>query len=688
MLFPQLGPQYYNEKDKPMLSRMEAFYAESITINQSFWAEADTDTRFWTGDQTLWNDLYGNLPANRRRQFNFNRIRRVINMISGHQRRNRKSIIVNPRENADNKTADQLTKIFMSTCDRESILNTISESFEGALVTGMNFLHIWLDYRNDPISGNIRVDNCSYNSFLVDPYFRKPDLSDCKSIWKRSFLTKREIISLLPDYTEEILGLAGNDSGLGRDGKFQFMPESYNYGFKNLLTYDEFYYRDFRHQRLLIDAQTGESFEWRGNDENLRLFLQRYPTVSVEEHEVPTVKLAIVVQGKVFYDGVQPMGIDKYPFVPTLAYYAPQMPYFPQRVQGVVRDLRDSQFLYNRRKAIELDILESQVNSGWIYKENALVNPLDVFTVAGQGVGIALKQEASMTDVQQIQSPIIPPSTIELSKILGQEISEISGVSEELLGASSDQVAGVLSMLRQGAGLTTLQKLFDQLDQSQKYLGELMLDIIQANYTPGKIKQILEGEEPTEQFYNRNFGKYHIVISEGLNTDTQKQMNFAQLIQLKEIGVPIPDTELLQAATIQNKDKLIQSIQQQQQQAQQMQMQQAQLQAQDIQSRIELTKARAVADQGLGLERISRVEENKALAVERRAKAVHEQDEGILAIAKALHELDSISIDQIEKLVAISNMIDRQKQKMKAENNPQPQQESPAGQIEGNLATQ
>ena len=113
MLFPQLGPQYYNETDRSILGRMEAFYAEAITINQSFWGEADTDTRFETGDQTLWTDLYGNLPANRRRQFNFNRIRRVVNMISGHQRRNRKSTICNPVENGDSETADQFTKVLM-----------------------------------------------------------------------------------------------------------------------------------------------------------------------------------------------------------------------------------------------------------------------------------------------------------------------------------------------------------------------------------------------------------------------------------------------------------------------------------------------------------------------------------------------------------------------------------------------
>lgn len=223
MLFPQLGPQYYDEKDKGVLMRMEAMYAESITINQTFWQEADTDHRFYVGDQTLWSDLYGNLPANRRRQFTFNRIRPIINMISGRQRQIRKSTVVVPVENGDAETADQFSKIMIWLNNKENILETISEAFNGALVGGMNLLQVWMDYRNDPVSGDIRVDNCSYNSFLIDPFFKKADLSDCNAIWKRSFLTKRECLSLLPDRTEEILGLVGNDSGTGRDGKFQFI---------------------------------------------------------------------------------------------------------------------------------------------------------------------------------------------------------------------------------------------------------------------------------------------------------------------------------------------------------------------------------------------------------------------------------------------------------------------------------
>jgi hypothetical protein len=667
MLFPQLAPAYYDEGDRGILGRMEAFYAESITINQSFWGEADTDTRFYQGDQTLWNDIYGNLPANRRRQFSFNRIRRIINMISGHQRRNRKSIIVSPIENGDAETADQMTKVLMWLNQKEDILETLSDSFEGALITGMNLLQVWVDYREDTISGNIKVDNCSYNSFLIDPYFRKADLSDCNAIWKRSFLTKREVVSLLPDRVEEVLGLIGLDSGTGRDGKFQFMPESYNYGLKNLLTYDEYYYRDMRTQRMLIDTNTGEQIEWSSKDDDkLKLFLQAYPETSIVESEIPTVNLAIVVQGKVFYDGPNPMGIDKYPFVPVMCYYRPEMPYFDKRISSVVRDLRDSQYLYNRRKAIELDILESQINSGWVYKENALVNPKDVF-LNGQGRGLALKEEAQMTDVQQIIAPRFDPTTIQLSEILGREMNEISGASEELLGFDNkDTMSGFHAMLKMSASTTTLQGLFDHLDQAQKILGKLFLDVIKANFTPGKIKKILESEEPTPQFYSKAFGTYNVAVEDGLNTTTQRQMQFGQLLQLKEAGVPIPNDSLLEAATVQGKKKIIESIQKQEQQQQQMQQMQMQAQLEQMQAQTELSKARAIADEGLGLERASRVQENQALAVERRAEAEKDHAVTLLNLVKALKEIDLMDIQQLEQLITLQQSVKNEEREQEA----------------------
>jgi hypothetical protein len=578
-------------------------------------------------------------------------------MISGYQRRNRKSTIVTPIENGDAETADQFTKVMMHIDRTEGVLETISSSFHGSLVTGMNLLYVWNDLRSDPVSGNIKVDNCSYNSFLIDPYFRKMDLSDCRGILRRQFMNKRQIISILPQYADEILALMTHDSGSGRDGKFQFMPESYSWSVNNLLTYDEFWYQDFREQRVLVDSETGESMEWTGKDEEaLKMYLQMYPQVTVVKQDIPTVRLAIVVENKVFYHGPNPLGIDKYPFVPVFSYYNPQMPYMPYRVAGVVRGLRDAQYLYNRRKAIELDILESQINSGFKYKENALVNPKDIF-LTGQGRGLALKEEAMMTDVEQIIAPQIPPSMIELSKILADEIQKISGVNEELLGAAVDDKAGILSMLRQGAGLTTLQVLFDNLDYAQKLLGQVMIDIIQANYMPGKIKKILEGAEPTAQFYNKAFGKYGAAVEEGFNTTTQRQMQFAQLLQLKEVGVPIPNDQLLEACTLQNKKQLIESIQKAEQQQQQMQQAQMQQQMEVQRSQIELANSRAMADQGLFVERTSRVEENRALAVQKLSEANKNDEQALLEKVKILKEIEDMDIGHIERLLAIANSL-------------------------------
>jgi hypothetical protein len=278
---------------------------------------------------------------------------------------------------------------------------------------------------------------------------------------------------------------------------------------------------------------------------------------------------------------------------------------------------------------------------------------------------MVLKDEAMMTDVEQIVAPQVPPSMIQISESLGNEISQISGVNEELLGSAIDDKAGVLSMLRQGAGLTTLQGLFDQLDRSQKLLGKIMIDLIQANFTPGKIKKIIEAE-PTPQFYNKAFGKYDAVIEEGMNTSTQKQMQFAQLMQLKEIGVPVPDEAIIEAATLQEKKKLVESINQAKQQQMQMQQTQMQVQMAEIQARTELSKARAIADEGLGMERASRVQENQALAVERRAQAMHDQDSALLEKVRALKELESLDIEHIERLMTLANMLKQQDTNMQA----------------------
>jgi len=87
MDIPNVNDLYLDESHRGVLRRMEASYNEAITQNLAWWEQATNDQRFEAGDQTIWNELYGNLPAFKRRIFSFNRIRRIVNMIDGHQRK-------------------------------------------------------------------------------------------------------------------------------------------------------------------------------------------------------------------------------------------------------------------------------------------------------------------------------------------------------------------------------------------------------------------------------------------------------------------------------------------------------------------------------------------------------------------------------------------------------------------------
>ena len=577
-------------------------------------------------------------------------------MVSGNQRRNRKTSIVLPRESADEITADQFSKIFDWVYTSSNFYHILSEAFEGALTTGMNLIHTWVDYRQDPINGEIRFDNLSYNGFMIDQFFKKSDLSDCNFVWTRKYLTKQRAASLFPDRKEEIMEMPGNR----RDNKFTFEPENFNLNNPYLLTYDEYWYSDYREATILIDSETGETMEWKGENNNLNEFKKNFPQIKSQTIEKPTVKLAIVIQNRVMYDGVNPYGSDKYPFVPVWCYFEPDNPYFEWKIQGMIRQLRDAQFLYNRRKVIELDILEAQINSGMKVMEGSLIDDNDAF-LSGQGRALFIKKDApqGMGSVEQIPAPQIPPSMMAISESLAKEMLEVSGVNEELLGSADDDKAGILSMLRQGAGLTTLQTLFDNLDRSQKLLGELTMDYVQNNFTTGKVAKII-GEKPSDQFFNKAFQKYEAVVTEGSLTETQRKASFLALMELQKLGIQIPPDLLIEKAPIAEKKDLMDAIKNQQMmQMQQMQMSNA-LQQEQLKSQINLANARATADQGLGIERMSRIKENQALAEERRAAAIRDMDMASLDKAKAAKELQGIDLEQLQKLINILNQLQNQ----------------------------
>ena len=224
------------------------------------------------------------------------------------------------------------------------------------------------------------------------------------------------------------------------------------------------------------------------------------------------------------------------------------------------------------------------------------------------------------------------------------------------MGVADDFKSAALAKMRHGWSLVQQQTLFDQLDSSQNLLGELMIKIIQKNYTPGKVKRIL-GEEPTQEFYSKKFAKYNVAVEEGFDTMTQKQHEFTQLVVLKEMGVEIPDSALINSASIQNKDDLIAAIDQQKQEVQQTQEQQAQLDSAEAQATMNMMNAKAESDKAMAKRRESEIDKDKFDMINETMETARDEQKADLEAIKVLKDLEQTDPNKIDELIELMRII-------------------------------
>lgn len=639
-----LDPGETNSKNLKQM--IDHFYQYAYPANAAYWQQGSIDKRFKVGDQTLWQMVYGDNQYFQSRRFFFNLIRRHINMIAGFQRKNRKSTITMPIFDND-ALSDDYNQCLKWCENRDGFQEYFSQAFEGSLDTGLTLLHLYPDYTLDPISGDLFTDQVAYNNFLIDPYWRKMDFTDCNFIWRRRWVNKQGAKALLPGRESEIDKMT--PSGM-KDGRFPLQAELINLDTNRLFTYDEIHYRSTREAKMIVDPISGEAVEWEEDEDadkgEMKRILQMQPWLKVKKMQVPTVKLVIQLGGRIVYDGDNLLHIDQYPFVPSVCYHEPDIQSYQWRIMGVVRNLRDSQYLYNLRKVIELDILQSQINSGWIYPIDAVTDP-KAFRQSGQGFLIPLKSGRLPSEIQRIEAPSIPASMIELSRSLAEDITKISGVNEELLGAATDDKSGILSMLRQGAGLTTLQTIFDKADYTQRLYGKIRLEAIRKNFSKGKIASIL-GHEADPKFFSNHAQKYSIAVEEGNYSATQRQTELQQLLHFREIGIPIANKSIVNAAIITNKKQVIEDMQEEAQAQQQAQQAQGQLDMQKAQADIIKLQAQAQTEQAKAQDIMMSAQERVAKIHEIEATAEHKEMEYDMNLVKLAMELEDVQFKQIK----------------------------------------
>lgn len=590
-----------------------------MPIEQARWNQSNIDSMFYAGSQKFVNGYFNFSPNVTSQQYYFNLVQQPVNMITGYQRQHRKAITFTPIQGADPTTTDQYTRLISHVSNSEGILEQYSKACELAAVSGMVLMQPYLDYTGeDGAQGTLKLKIWEYNAFLVDPYFRNPDMSDAQFVWCQEYISKKEAEQRFEDQLDKIQPMSGAPK---RNGRFYFLPENHNASNNNLMVLSYVWYKSTRKKKRLYSKSKQQFFDFAGGEDQLDLILQGITDFEEVEVEVPCWKTAVILNDQLMFKGENPLGFDQCPFIPVFWNYDPQLPYYDLRVRSLVRTMRDPQFLFNYKVITNNDIAAATINAGWKRKIGAVANE-DNLKKAGQGWDVIINEGYELQDCEKIIPSAVPQSDLELAKQMQELIFSTSGIDmENWSGQEDTQISSLTLMLKQAANLMVFQKYFDQWDYSLKLLGELMLMICLNNWNAEKI-QLYIGEEPTPHFFSKVFAKYKTVVEEGLLTPTQKNLQAKQMMDINQAfgREVIPPSMIIKDMNIQGKNEIMEFLQQQEEQASQMQQQQAQMADAMEDAKLKELYTKAANNIAMAKERYGRFESNVGLLEERMAE--------------------------------------------------------------------
>lgn len=614
---------------------LDNLYSKFQPIEQSRWNQSNIDTLFYAGSQTFVNRYFNFSPTTSYQQYYFNIIQQPVNIITGIERQKRKQFSYIGTEGSDPQTIDQYNKLITHIANAGAIHDQKSRAKELATISGLTLLQPYLDYTgSDPAQGELKIKVWEYNSFLIDPYCRDAVyLSDCQFIWCQEYISKKEAENRFPDKLEQILPMAGTPQ---RYGSFYFLPENYNMARNDLMVLSYVWYRWKRKKKCLYSRSRNQFFDISPSAE-IDAILYNIPDMEEATVEVPTWRLAVVLNDQLMFQGDNPLGFDECPFVMYYWNYEPHINYYDLRVRSLVRTMRDPQFLFNYKVIINNDIAAATINAGWKRKVGAVANE-DNLKKSGQGWDIIINEGYELTDCEKIIPSAVPESDLALAEQMRNLIYETSGINlENFSGQQDKQISALTAMIKQAANLMVFQKYFDQFDASDKALGNILLKICLNNWNAEKVKLYI-GEEPSEFFYSKILSKYQCIVEEADLTPTQQNLQAQQMLDInahfqREV---FPASMIIPKLNITGKAEIIEFLQQQEQQAQAMQQEQQQLahmvedaKLKELYSRATANIAmarerhgRAEADIGLFEERLSEITQNRALATKAKMEAL------------------------------------------------------------------
>ena len=588
----------YNKKKKKLSTEEEHF----IATNQFERYERARDNghldyietakkcdAFYRGNQWDPADV-ATLDDEGRPALTINTILPTVNTVLGEQSTRRADVNFKPVGNGTQEIANVLNKLYLQIADNNKLDWLEGTVFADGLIQDRGYFDVRIDF-TDHIQGEVRISTKDPLDILIDPDAKEYDPKTWNEIFETKWMSLDEIEEQYGQEKADKLRVAaeygntmGQDSveyeetrygdtytGVEYNQSATANPEE-NRQVRAIRVIERQYYQ-LKECTYYVDRVTGDMRQVPGNwgKRKMQKFADDYG-LDVLTRQDRKVRWTVTADKCVLFDDWSPY--ECFTIVPYFPYWRRGRPF------GMVRNLISPQEQLNKISSQELHIVNTTANSGWIVETGSLQGmTADDLEEHGAETGLVLEYNRGSSPPAKIPPNQIPTGLDRISQKAAANIKQISGISDAMLGTDSPEVSGVAIQAKQNRGALMIQVPLDNLQKTRQYLAEHILRLVQAYYTEERLIQITDESDPMKsqvplrlnvvtpegQIINDlTLGEYSVVIGTMPTRDNYDEVQFAEAISLRQVGVPIPDDLIVDYSHLAKKGEVAQRIRQMQ----------------------------------------------------------------------------------------------------------------------------
>lgn len=570
-----LDSDEYQELQRKLI----AFYRVELSRQEENRAEMAVDEDYYDNIQWTREELdvlreRGQAPTV------YNVISQSINWILGSEKRGRADFKVLPRRKPDGKAAERKTALLKYLSDVNQTPYERSRAFEEAVKAGLGWLEC--QYQDEDDGEPIYSGAESWRNILHDSVYRKLDMQDCRYIFRTKWLDVDVAKAMFPDReaaideaaTEgyETWGAADYQDGdeamdsMERENALAGggVRDAFGYARKRVRLIEAWFRKPVSVKKL-----KGRMSDFRGEvyDENDERHQLEVGSGRAEIATGPMMRMhcAIMTTKAFLCIGPSPYRHNRFPFTPVWGFRRARdgMPY------GVTRFMRGMQDDVNKRMSKTLHILSS---NKIVMDEGAVEDVETLRTEAARPDAVIEKRPGKAFELNVDRD--LAPAHLELASRSIQMIQQVGGVTDELLGRSTNAVSGVAIQARQQQGSVGTSGIFDNLRLAYQQHGEKELSLIEQFMTDAKQFRITNSRGQPD-YVTVNDGlpenditrtKADFIVDQQDWNATMRQAAVSELMELAqklppEITVTMLDL-MVENMDIQNRDEIVKRIRQ------------------------------------------------------------------------------------------------------------------------------